>query len=132
MPMTPTLPKRGLLLGLAFLLSACQTFIDGDKQLYEQSEKLLDESLQQAEAHLIAIDLFRNYSQVGDDEDLLARVLPDYPNNVGQFAGAVGAGVAPGDDHGAVEAPAAEVRDDPVESPQQRRFAGAGAPDDQG
>jgi MSHA biogenesis protein MshL len=30
MPMTPTLPKRGLLLGLAFLLSACQTFIDGD------------------------------------------------------------------------------------------------------
>ena len=46
MPMTPTLPKRGLLLGLAFLLSACQTFIDGDKQLYEQSGKLLDESLQ--------------------------------------------------------------------------------------
>ena len=49
MPMTPTLPKRGLLLGLAFLLSACQTFIDGDKQLYEQSGKLLDESLQQAQ-----------------------------------------------------------------------------------
>lgn len=50
MPMTPTLPKRGLLLGLACLLSACQTFIDGDKQLYEQSGKLLDESLQQAQA----------------------------------------------------------------------------------
>lgn len=50
MPMTPTLPKRGLLLGLAFLLSACQTFIDGDKQLYEQSGKLLDESLQQAQS----------------------------------------------------------------------------------
>ncbi|WP_076582876.1 pilus (MSHA type) biogenesis protein MshL [Aquipseudomonas alcaligenes] len=48
--MTPTLPKRGLLLGLACLLSACQTFIDGDKQLYEQSGKLLDESLQQAQA----------------------------------------------------------------------------------
>ena len=44
MPMTPILPKRGLLLGLACLLSACQTFIDGDKQLYEQSGKLLDES----------------------------------------------------------------------------------------
>lgn len=50
MPMTPTLPKRGLLLGLACLLSACQTFIDGDQQLYEQSGKLLDESLQQAQA----------------------------------------------------------------------------------
>jgi MSHA biogenesis protein MshL len=50
MPMTPNLSKRGLLLGLACLLSACQTFIDGDKQLYEQSGKLLDESLQQAEA----------------------------------------------------------------------------------
>jgi MSHA biogenesis protein MshL len=49
MPMTPILPKRGLLLGLACLLSACQTFIDGDKQLYEQSGKLLDESLQQAQ-----------------------------------------------------------------------------------
>ncbi|WP_252273489.1 pilus (MSHA type) biogenesis protein MshL [Pseudomonas subflava] len=48
--MTPNLSKTGLLLGLACLLSACQTFIDGDKQLYEQSEKLLDESLQQAEA----------------------------------------------------------------------------------
>lgn len=49
MPMIPILPKRGLLLGLACLLSACQTFIDGDKQLYEQSGKLLDESLQQAQ-----------------------------------------------------------------------------------
>lgn len=49
MPMTPTLPQRGLLLGLACLLSACQTFIDGDQQLYEQSGKLLDESLQQAQ-----------------------------------------------------------------------------------
>lgn len=49
MLMTPTLPKRSLILGLAFLLSACQTFIDGDKQLYEQSGKLLDESLQQAQ-----------------------------------------------------------------------------------
>lgn len=50
MPMTPNLPKHGLLLGLACLLSACQTFIDGDQQLYEQSGKLLDESLQQAQS----------------------------------------------------------------------------------
>ncbi|MEO4048493.1 secretin N-terminal domain-containing protein [Pseudomonas sp. CAU 1711] len=48
--MTPNLPKQGLLLGLACLLSACQTFIDGDQQLYEQSGKLLDESLQQAQS----------------------------------------------------------------------------------
>ncbi len=49
MPMTKRLSSLGLL-SLACLLSACQTFIDGDKQLYEQSDKLLDESLQQAQA----------------------------------------------------------------------------------
>ncbi|WP_339080954.1 secretin N-terminal domain-containing protein [Pseudomonas sp. TMP9] len=38
------------LLSLACLLTACQTFTDGDKQLYEQSNKLLDESLKQAQA----------------------------------------------------------------------------------
>ncbi|MGL4317261.1 MAG: secretin N-terminal domain-containing protein [Pseudomonas sp.] len=47
--MTKRLSSFGLL-SLACLLSACQTFIDGDKQLYEQSDKLLDESLQQAQA----------------------------------------------------------------------------------
>lgn len=47
-PMNTFLPRLGLL-SLACLLSACQTFIDGDTQLYEQSGKLLDESLQQAE-----------------------------------------------------------------------------------
>ncbi len=47
-PMNTFLPRLGLL-SLACLLSACQTFIDGDKQLYEQSGKLLDESLQQAQ-----------------------------------------------------------------------------------
>lgn len=38
------------LLSLAGLLTACQTFTDGDQQLYEQSNKLLDESLKQAQA----------------------------------------------------------------------------------
>ncbi|WP_449628936.1 secretin N-terminal domain-containing protein [Pseudomonas sp.] len=38
------------LLGLSALLSACQTFPDGEQQLYEQSNQLLEESLQQAEA----------------------------------------------------------------------------------
>ncbi|WP_262410625.1 pilus (MSHA type) biogenesis protein MshL [Aquipseudomonas alcaligenes] len=47
--MTKRLPSFALL-SLACLLSACQTFIDGDKQLYEQSGKLLDESIQQAQA----------------------------------------------------------------------------------
>lgn len=50
MPMISTQSKPGLLLGLACLLSACQTFTDGDQQLYEQSGKLLDESLAQAQA----------------------------------------------------------------------------------
>lgn len=49
MPMTRLLPRLGLL-SLACLLSACQTFQDGDQQLYEQSNKLLNESLQQAQA----------------------------------------------------------------------------------
>ncbi|MES2821882.1 MAG: secretin N-terminal domain-containing protein [Pseudomonadota bacterium] len=42
------LPSLGLL-GLLVLLSACQTFIDGDTQLYEQSNQLLEESLKQAQ-----------------------------------------------------------------------------------
>jgi MSHA biogenesis protein MshL len=41
-------PCLGLLLGLTALLSACQTYPDGDEQLYQQSGKLLDESLQQS------------------------------------------------------------------------------------
>jgi MSHA biogenesis protein MshL len=51
MPMTRLLPRLGLL-SLACLLSACQTFQDGDQQLYEQSNKLLADSLQQAQAPL--------------------------------------------------------------------------------
>lgn len=38
------------LLSLSCLLVACQTFKDGDAQLYEQSGKLLDDSLKQAQA----------------------------------------------------------------------------------
>ena len=49
MPMIRFLPSV-CLLSLACLLTACQTFTDGDKQLYEQSGKLLDESLKQAQA----------------------------------------------------------------------------------
>lgn len=40
------------LLGLSALLSACQTFPDGEQQLYEQSNQLLEESLQQAAARV--------------------------------------------------------------------------------
>ncbi|MBA4289679.1 MAG: pilus (MSHA type) biogenesis protein MshL [Pseudomonas sp.] len=49
MPMNRILPTA-CLLSLTCLLAACQTFKDGDAQLYEQSNKLLDESLKQAEA----------------------------------------------------------------------------------
>lgn len=49
--MLKSLPSLGLL-GLICLLSACQNFTDGDDQLYEQSNRLLDESLQQAQARV--------------------------------------------------------------------------------
>lgn len=42
------LPRLGLL-GLICLLSACQTFRDGDERLYEQSNRLFEESLKQSE-----------------------------------------------------------------------------------
>jgi len=41
-------PLHLSLLGLFCLLAACQTFTDGDKQLYEQSNRLLQESLEQS------------------------------------------------------------------------------------
>ncbi len=49
MPMT-SYPPRLALLSLACLISACQTFPDGDRQLYEQSARLLEESLRQSQA----------------------------------------------------------------------------------
>lgn len=42
-------PRLGLL-SLICLLSACQTFKDGDRQLYEQSDRLFKESLEQTQA----------------------------------------------------------------------------------
>ncbi|WP_313211838.1 pilus (MSHA type) biogenesis protein MshL [Stutzerimonas nitrititolerans] len=47
--MMPTfLPRLGLL-SLFCLLGACQTFKDGDQRLYEQSERLFEESLEQSQ-----------------------------------------------------------------------------------
>ena len=46
---TRALPSLGLL-SLLCLLSSCQTFKDGDDQLYQQSNRMLDESLQQSKA----------------------------------------------------------------------------------
>ena len=46
--MTHKLPSRLSLIALAGLLGACQTFQDGDKQLYEQSNRLFEESLAQS------------------------------------------------------------------------------------
>jgi len=48
--MMPTLFPRLGLLSLFCLLAACQTFEDGDKRLYEQSNRLFEESLQQTQA----------------------------------------------------------------------------------
>jgi len=42
-------PRLGLL-SLFCLLAACQTFEDGDRRLYEQSNRLFEESLQQTQA----------------------------------------------------------------------------------
>ncbi len=44
--MMPIFPSRLGLLALACLLGACQTFKDGDQQLYEQSNRLLERSLE--------------------------------------------------------------------------------------
>jgi MSHA biogenesis protein MshL len=47
--MMPTLTSRFGVLSLFCLLSACQTFEDGDKRLYEQSNRLFEESLEQSQ-----------------------------------------------------------------------------------
>src|SRR5690606_6243817 len=47
--MMPTLMSRFGVLSLFCLLSACQTFEDGDKRLYEQSNRLFEESLEQSQ-----------------------------------------------------------------------------------
>jgi len=46
------LPRLGLL-SLICLLAACQTFEDGDKRLYEQSNRLFEESLEQSQAKVV-------------------------------------------------------------------------------
>jgi MSHA biogenesis protein MshL len=52
MPMMKFLSGPGLL-GLLCLLSACQSFKGGDQVLYNQSNQLLNESLQQAQARVV-------------------------------------------------------------------------------
>ncbi|WP_313290821.1 pilus (MSHA type) biogenesis protein MshL [Stutzerimonas nitrititolerans] len=47
--MMPTLLPRLGLLSLFCLLGACQTFKDGDQRLYEQSERLFEEGLEQSQ-----------------------------------------------------------------------------------
>ncbi|WP_312515622.1 pilus (MSHA type) biogenesis protein MshL [Stutzerimonas nitrititolerans] len=47
--MMPTLLPRLGLLSLFCLIGACQTFKDGDQRLYEQSERLFEESLEQSQ-----------------------------------------------------------------------------------
>ncbi len=47
--MMPPLMHRFGVLSLLCLLSACQTFEDGDKRLYEQSNRLFEDSLQQTQ-----------------------------------------------------------------------------------
>jgi MSHA biogenesis protein MshL len=46
----PLKPARVSLLSALCLLSACQTFVDGDKQLYDQSNRILAETLAQSRA----------------------------------------------------------------------------------
>lgn len=46
----PRMPARISLLSALCLLSACQTFVDGDKQLYDQSNRILAETLAQSRA----------------------------------------------------------------------------------
>ncbi|WP_313410228.1 pilus (MSHA type) biogenesis protein MshL [Stutzerimonas kunmingensis] len=51
--MMPTLFPRLGLLSLFCLLAACQTFEDGDKRLYEQSNRLFEESLAQNQQKVV-------------------------------------------------------------------------------
>ena len=97
----------------------------------EQVERLLDPA-----AHHVAVDAQRLHpvgqlllDRVGDEGG--DRVLADDADEVGEVAGAVGAGVPPVDEHRAATAAAAEVRDQPVDAAQQRRLAAAGRPDDE-
>ncbi len=48
MPYMPPLLLRLVPLGLCIALSSCQTFESGDKQLYEQSNRMLQQSLEQS------------------------------------------------------------------------------------
>ena len=59
--------------------------------------------------------------RVGDEAG--ERVLPDVPDDVGEVARPVLAGVAAGDGHPAGQQPAGEVRHQPVDGAQQRRLA---------
>ncbi len=51
--MMPTQMSRFGVLSLFCLLSACQTFEDGDKRLYEQSNRLFEESLEQNQLKVV-------------------------------------------------------------------------------
>lgn len=65
MPMMKFLSGPGLL-GLVCLLNACQTFNSGDQVLYDQSNRLLNESLQQAQ------------KQVAPPPSVQAALIPAY------------------------------------------------------
>jgi MSHA biogenesis protein MshL len=83
MPMTPYPSSRRLsrcvLLSLACLLSACQSFQDGDQQLQQQSSRLLDESLRQAQAQA--------QSKVTPPPAVQAMLIPPLDPAIGQAAG---------------------------------------------
>ncbi|MBU2280967.1 MAG: secretin N-terminal domain-containing protein, partial [Gammaproteobacteria bacterium] len=51
--MMPTQMSRFGVLSVFCLLSACQTFEDGDKRLYEQSNRLFEESLEQNQLKVV-------------------------------------------------------------------------------
>ncbi|ANF26690.1 pilus (MSHA type) biogenesis protein MshL [Stutzerimonas stutzeri] len=51
--MMPTQMSRFGVLSLICLLSACQTFEDGDQRLYEQSNRLFEESLEQNQLKVV-------------------------------------------------------------------------------
>ena len=97
----------------------------------EQVEGLLDPLAHDVRRHGQLLHAVGELLLDGVGDEARDRVLPDDPHDVGELARRVRRGVASVDDDPAGQRAAGEVRDQAVDRPEQRRLAGAGAPDDE-